>query len=371
MLFRRLTALVKKESLQVLRDPSCILIAFVLPIILLFIFGYGLSLDAKHVKLAFVAQEQTPEIFSLFNALDATDYIAPSYYEKQTEAEEALVNGRVRGILVLQNDFSQQVRTRYNADIQLITDGVETNTATLLENYIIGVINHWKSQQLADGGTAMSAPVNVKTRILFNPELKSKNTLIPGSIALILAVIGTLLTSLVVAREWERGTMEAMLATPVSPLILIAGKLVPYYFLGTGSAAVCVLLSHYLFHVPFRGSVGALFMIATAFLGASLALGFLISTATKNQYLASLLALMFAFMPNVMLSGAIFEISAMPLPIRILTYLFPARYFVSCLQTVFMTGDIWRLFLPNLAVIIFIAAILFAATLVMTPKRLE
>ncbi|GHT36654.1 membrane protein [Planctomycetales bacterium] len=368
---RRLAALVKKETLQVIRDPSCILIAFVLPMILLFIFGYGLSLDAKHVKVAFVCSEKSPSVDSLWNSFNATDYIDPIYYEKQNDAEEALINGRVRGILILQNNFSQQVQTQHNADIQLITDGVETNTAALLENYVSGVVNHWRTQQLQDNGITVQAPVNVQMRVLFNPELKSRNMLIPGSIALILAIIGTLLTSLVVAREWERGTMEAMLATPVNPLLMICGKLLPYYILGTGSSAVCLLLSHYLFHVPFRGSVGALFMIATVFLLASLAMGFLISTITKNQYLASLGALMFAFLPNVMLSGAIFEIAAMPLPIRILTYLFPARYFVSCLQTVFMTGNVWQQFLPNTAVMLLIAVVLFYATYLTTPKRLE
>ena len=361
----------KKETLQVRRDPSCILIAFVLPMILLFIFGYGLSLDAKHVKVGFVADEQSTVVSSLWRSLKATDYVMPIYYESRLEAEEALVNGHIRGLLVLQNDFTKRFLALEGGNVQLITDGVETNTVTILENYIVGIVNHWGMQQIRDRGIVAPVRVDVEARVLFNPELESRNALIPGSIVMIMSIIGTLLTSLVVAREWERGTMEAMLATPIGPKDMIIGKLVPYYVLGIVSTGGCTLVSIFLFHVPFRGSIFAMFLISTAFLLASLALGFLISTVTKNQYLASMIALMLAFLPNVMLSGAIFEIGSMPLPIRVITYIFPARYYVACLQTIFMAGDIWPLILSNLAVMSFIAFLLFVVTIVKTPKRLE
>ena len=368
---RRLLALMKKETLQVRRDPSCILIAFVLPMILLFIFGYGLSLDAKYVKVGFVTDEQSAVVSSLWRSLEATDYVTPIYYESRREAEEALVNGRIRGLLVLQNDFTKRFHAIEGGDIQLITDGVETNTATIMQNYIVGIVNKWGMQQIRDRGIVTPVRVDVQARVLFNPELESRNALIPGSIVMIMSIIGTLLTSLVVAREWERGTMEAMLATPIGPKDMIIGKLVPYYVLGIVSTGACILISVVMFGVPFRGSNFAMFLISTAFLLASLALGFLISTITKNQYLASVVALMLAFLPNVMLSGAIFEIDSMPLPIRIITYLFPARYYVTCLQTIFMTGDVWALILPNLAVMSLIALLLFVATIAKTPKRLE
>ncbi|MGL4944125.1 MAG: ABC transporter permease [Thermoguttaceae bacterium] len=369
--FRRLLALMKKETLQVRRDPSCILIAFVLPMILLFIFGFGLSLDAKHVKLGFVSDEQSPVVGSLWRALKVTDYVTPIYYASRREAEEAIVNGHIRGFLALQNDFTKRFHSTSGVNVQLITDAVETNTATILENYIVGIVNQWGMQQNRDRGLVMPVRVQVESRVLFNPELESRNTLIPGSIVMIMAIIGTLLTSLVVAREWERGTMEAMLATPIGPKDMIIGKLVPYYVLGIVATAACVFISVFLFRVPFRGSIAAMFLISTAFLMASLALGFLISTLTKNQFLASMVAFMLAFLPNVMLSGAIFEIDAMPLPIRTLTYIFPARYYVSSLQTIFMAGDIWRLIVPNLIVMTFIASLLFVVTIAKTPKRLE
>jgi ABC-2 type transport system permease protein len=361
----------KKESLQVRRDPSCVLTAFVLPMILLFIFGFGLSLDAKYVKVGFVSDGQSLAVGSFWRSFRATDFITPIYYGNRRDAEEDLINGRIRGIVILQNDFTKQLYSTGGVRVQLITDGVETNTAAILSNYVSGIVTKWSIKQSNDCGMTTSIPVEIKSRVLFNSELKSRNALIPGSVVMIMSIIGTLLTSLVVAREWERGTMEAMLATPICPSDMIIGKLVTYYCLGILSTGMSIFVSVFLFQVPFRGSVGALFLISTMFLLSSLAMGFLISTVTRNQFLAALGAFMFAFLPNVMLSGAIFEIDAMPVLIRMLTYIFPSRYYVTCLRTIFMTGDIWTLFIPNLIVMSFIAIILFIAVIILTPKRLK
>ena len=368
---RRLIALMKKETLQVQRDPSCILIAFVLPMILLFIFGYGLSLDAEHVKVAVVMEDHSPTALSLWDSFDKTKYVDPIRFDRRKDAEDAIVNSHVRGLVVIREDFSRQLLSGNPASVQLITDGVETNTATILENYVLGIIAVWANHQSRDKGVYGVTPVNIENRVYFNPELQSRNMLIPGSIVLIMAIIGTLLTSLVVAREWERGTMEAMLATPIGPLDMLLGKFVPYFILGMASNAICVLIGVFLFNVPFRGSVVSLVFTSSVFLIASLGMGFWISTATKNQFLASQMALALAYLPNFILSGAIFEINSMPLPIQIVTYIFPARYYVTCLQTIFMTGDIWPLFLRNTACMAVIATVFFAATFKITPERLE
>ena len=368
---RRLFALMKKEMLQVRRDPSCILIAFVLPMILLFIFGYGLSLDAENVKVAVVLEDHSPMALSLWDSFDKTKYIDPIRYDRRQDAQETIVNSRVRGLIVIRSDFSKQLLSNQQTSIQLITDGVETNTATILENYALGVIGTWAGHQSRSKGFDDVSRINIECRVLFNPELASRNSLVPGSIVLIMAIIGTLLTSLVVAREWERGTMEAMLATPISPLDMLLGKLIPYYFLGMASNAACVLIGIYLFNVPFRGSVFSLFLISSIFMIASLGMGFLISTVCKNQFLASQLALMLAFLPNFILSGALFEISSMPVAIQVVTYLFPARYYVTCLQTIYMAGDIWTLLLPNMLCMLVIALFFFIATFRVTPERLE
>ncbi len=368
---RRLLALMKKETLQVQRDPSCILIAMVLPVILLFIFGFGLSLDAEHVKLAVVMEDHSPMALSLWDSFEKTKYIDPIRFDRRRDAEDAIVNSHVRGLVVVRDDFSQQILAGDRASLQLITDGVETNTATILENYVLGVIGVWANHQARDKGYDSIAPVSVESRVYFNPELDTKYSLIPGSIVLIMAIIGTLLTSLVVAREWERGTMEAMLATPIGPLDMLIGKLVPYYVLGIGSNAICIFIAVHLFGLPFRGSVLALFLISSVFLLASLGMGFWISTLTKNQFLASQMALALAFLPNFILSGAMFEINSMPAVIQAITYLFPARYYVTCLQTLLMTGDIWPLYLGNIACMAVIAAVYFVATFRITPERLE
>ncbi|MDR0337742.1 MAG: ABC transporter permease [Planctomycetaceae bacterium] len=368
---RRLWALMKKETVQIWRDPSCILITLVLPMILLFIFGFGLSLDSKHVKIAFVTEEHSPVVGSLWYSFQASEYIDPIYYAHFRKAEEDLANNRIMGIIVLKNNFAKQFLAFERCEIQLITDGNETNTATILHNYVTGIVSQWQRQQSRDRGFEIPLPVDLRQRILFNPELKSRHALIPGSIAIITAIIGTLLPSLIVAREWERGTMETMLTTPIRPKDMILGKLIPYYILGILSTGVCLLFAIFLFRTPFRGSLGAMFLVSTVFILASLALGFLISTLTKNQFQASILAFTLTFLPNTTLSGAIFEINSMPLPIRMLTHIFPARYYVTCLQTIFMTGDVWLLFLPNLVVITLIALILFTATIVKTPKRLQ
>ena len=369
--FRRLLALMKKETLQVRRDPSCILIAFVLPVILLFIFGYGLSLDLEGVKVGVVLEDVSPTAQSLWNAFEATKYVVPTCFDRRQDAEEALVNSHVRGMIVLRNDFSQRLQSDGTISLQLITDGVETNTATVLENYIIGVVSVWAKHQAADRGLVLPPVVDVQSRVFFNPELNTRNSLVPGSVVLIMAIIGTLLTSLVVAREWERGTMEAMLATPIGPFDMLLGKLIPYYILGIASNAVCVLVAIHLFHVPFRGSILALFLTSSAFLLASLGMGFWISTLCKNQFLASQFSLVLAFLPNFILSGALFEINSMPFAIRLVTYCFPARYYVTCLQTIFMTGDIWTLFFPNILFMLAIAVVFFVATFQITPERLE
>lgn len=368
---RRLLALIKKETLQVRRDPSCILITFVLPVILLFIFGFGLSLDAEHVKVAIVAEDRSPMAMSLWNSFEQTKYIDPVLYERRVEAQQAVVDSHIRGLVVIRSDFSQQLLSSHKASVQLITDGVETNTATILESYVQGVLGTWAGHQSRERGAQGPMIIDVQNRVLFNPELESRNALVPGSIVLVMAIIGTLLTSLVVAREWERGTMEAMLATPTGPIAMLLGKLIPYYILGMASNAACVLVGIYLFNIPFRGSVFSLALVSSLFLIASLGMGFLISTATKNQFLASQLALMLAFLPNFILSGTIFEIGSMPIAIQILTYCFPARYYVTCLQTVFMAGDVWALFFPNMLCMAAIAAIFFILTLRITSERLD
>jgi ABC-2 type transport system permease protein len=369
---RRLKALIVKESLQIVRDPSSILIAFVLPLILLFLFGYGVSLDARQVRLGVVLEDTSPEAHRLAAAFQATPFFHVRTALDRRDLEADLVSGRLRGMVVIPQDFARDLHTPgVTARVQVITDGSETNTANYVANYAEGTLATWLAAEGRLAGKAVSPPVEMAARFFYNSELDSRNSLVPGSLAVIMAIIGTLLTALVVAREWERGTMEALLATPLSALEIIFGKLVPYFVLGMASMAVCTAVAFFLYGIPFRGSLPALAIASAAFLLTALGQGFLISTVTRNQFIASQAALVSAFLPAFILSGFVFEIASMPWIIRRVAQIIPARYFVTNLQTLFLAGDVWALMRTNILALLLLAALLFALTLKKTPKRLE
>jgi ABC-2 type transport system permease protein len=364
--------LIVKESLQVVRDPSSILIAFVLPLILLFLFGYGVSLDAREVRLGVVLEDTGPEARRLAAAFHATPFFDARTALHRHEMASDLTSGRIRGMVVIPQDFSQTLHAPgVAARVQVITDGSETNTANYVANYASGTLATWMSQEGLTTDRATAPPAVMVPRFFYNPELDSRNSLVPGSLAIIMAIIGTLLTALVVAREWERGTMEALLATPLSAVEIIIGKLVPYFVLGMASMAVCTAVAFFLYGIPFRGSLVALAIASASFLLAALGQGFLISTVTRNQFIASQAALVSAFLPAFILSGFIFEIASMPWIIRVVAQVIPARYFVTNLQTLFLTGDVWSLLRPNVLILLALAGVLLALTLKKTPSRLE
>ncbi len=258
----------------------------------------------------------------------------------------------------------------------MIVDGSDPNTAGLVQNYVQGLWANWLEQESASRNDLMDRPraaplVAADPRVWFNPVLDSQYALLPGAVAIVLTLIGTLLTSLVVAQEWRRGTMEALLATPITPGELLASKVVPYFVLGMGAMALSVAVTVFGFGVPFRGSIFALVAVSSAFLAVQLGLGLLISTKAKNQFAASQAALITGFLPAFELSGFIFEIDSMPAPIRLLTSILPPRYFVSSLQTLFLAGDVASVLLPNGMVLLAMAAVLFVALARAMPARLE
>lgn len=366
---RRLWALVRKEALQIVRDPSSILIAFVLPFILIFLFGYGVSLDTTRTRIGLVVEETTPSAQDLAASFRASRYFDVVDGHDRREFEEALVLGRVRGIVVIPATFAADLAGRRPAAIQVLVDGAEPNTANFVQNYARGVVATWAAVRASE---TASVPVGVavEQRFWFNPELASRFFLVPGAIAIVMTLVGTLLTSLVIAREWERGTMEALMATPVSAAELLMGKIVPYFVLALGAMTLCVGLAVFLFGVPFRGSLVALYALSAAFLMPALGQGLLISAVTKNQFLASQLALMSGFLPAFLLSGFLFEINSMPGPIQWLTLIVPARYLIPSLQTVFLAGDIWPMFLPAIAVMAGMGLVLFVLAARNTAKRI-
>ncbi len=365
---RRLRALVRKETLQVVRDPSAILIAFVLPVVLLFLFAFAVSLDVRDVRLGVVLESDSGAAQSLAGAFAATRYFQVTPARDRREIEPALIAGGLLGMVVIPQDFEERLSNPERGPlVQIITDGTQPNSASFVGGYAQGVVANWLA---AHGETPQIGP-SFEPRFWFNPEIESRRFLIPGAIAIVMTMIGTLLTAMVVAREWERGTMEAMMSTPASILEILIGKLLPYFGLGLIATLACSAAAVLLFGVPLRGSLLALLLTSCAFLVPALGQGLLISALARNQFVAAQVALISGFLPALLLSGFIFEIDSMPLVIRAFTHVVAARYFVASLQTVFLAGNVWSLLIPNMLFMLAIGAVFFTITALKSRKSLD
>ena len=336
--FRRLFALCRKETYQIVRDPSSILIAFVMPLILLFVFGYGINLDANYLRIGLLVEDTGSAALQFEQTLRAGNGFDVHSGTSRQALMAALVRGEIRGMVIIQNDFSAKVSQGQGAAaIQVLADGSEPNTAQFVSAYVNGAWARWQMAMGENRGVPSGPAIAVETRTWFNPSNVSRNFLVPGSIAVVMTIIGALLTSLVVAREWERGTMEALLATPVTKLELLLSKILPYYVLGMAAMSLCLAVAVLIMAVPFRGSLPALFGISSLFLACALGQGLYLSTVLRVQFNAAQAALTVAFLPAMMLSGFVFEISSMPRYLQWLTRIIPARYFANSLQTLFQT----------------------------------
>ncbi len=282
-----------------------------------------------------------------------------------------MMSGSISAVIVLRQDFSKQLRQPGGSPVQLLLNGVDENTARIISGYVDGSLQSWLEHASAARGLPLELPVKVEQRIWFNSELRSRNFLVPGLIAVIMTLIGALLTALVMAREWERGTMEALLVTPLSMSEVILGKLIPYFLLGMGGLALSVAMALWLFHVPLRGSLWVLFACSALFLITALGMGLLISSVAKNQFIAGQVAIIGTFLPAFILSGFIFDIDSMPGIVRLITHVIAARYYVAILQTVFLVGDEWSVILPNAGALVLLAAVFLGLTWKNTRKRLE
>lgn len=358
---RRLLSLVRKESRQVVRDPSSIAIGIVLPVVLILLFGYGLSLDVENVPVAVVLEDPSPDAVGLAASFQLSRYFDAQLLTSMPQAQRLMLARKVDGIVRIRPDFSRQLNLG-DAEVQILVHGTDANHARIIQNYAQGAVGQWAAHRSAEGKETFNGPVAVQNRLWFNEANESRYFLVPGLIVLIMTLIGAFLTSLVVAREWERGTMEALFVTPVRPDEILVGKTVPYFILGMIGLALCLLAAKFLFHVPFRGSIIVLTGVSMLYLLVALAIGLLISSALKSQFVASQIALLVTFLPAVMLSGFLFDLHSMPALVRIITYALPARYFVTLLQTIFLAGDIWTVIFPNAAVLAAMAAVLLFFT---------
>lgn len=385
---RRIRALIIKERYQIIYDPSSILISVVLPVMLLFLYAFGVSLDLNTVNIGLVLEDTSPDARSFAASITGSTYFNVRVVRDRRELTDALLAGQIRGYVVIPSYFSSfrheasantvdpegqivyypEVR---QAPIQVITDGGEPNTANFVQNYVAQAWSRWLMQQKLEGKIAGLPRINIQPRFWFNETLESRYFLLPGSLAIIMTLIGTTLTALVIAREWERGTMEALMATPVHINEILIAKLISYFAMGMVSMTCCVLLTVFVYGVPFRGSIIALAVVTAGFLFPALGTGLLISTATKNQLAASQAAQIAGFLPAYILSGYIFEIGSMPKIIQLTTYIVPARYFVKSLLSLFLVGNVWCVLIEATIIMVVVGLIIFGATSRLIVKRLD
>lgn len=370
--WRRVRALCIKETRQIIRDPSSWLIAVVIPLLLLFIFSYGINLDSSRLHVGVLVEQQNGDAFDFTHTISASPFIQPTISDNRQQLTQLMQAGKIRGLVVIPPDFNQKMaRPGDTAPIQIITDGSEPNTANFIQGYMEGIWQIWLQQRAENRGEVFEPLIEVQTRYWFNPAAISRHFIIPGAITIIMTVIGAILTSLVIAREWERGTMEALLSTQITRTELLLCKLLPYFVLGMLAMTLCMVVTVFILDVPWRGSLLLLFVISSLFLLSTLGMGLLISNLTRNQFNAAQVALNAAFLPAIMLSGFIFQIDSMPAIIRAVTYIIPARYFVSTLQSLFLAGNIVSIMLVNTLFLMAAAVLFIGLTALITKRRLE
>jgi drug efflux transport system permease protein len=368
---RRLFGLLRKETLQIVRDPSALAIAILLPAVLLFLFGYGVSLDARNVPVAVVVQQPSALATSFTSRFRQSPFFEPHFFLSIQDAEKAMTAREVEGIVWLPSDFARRATSTGNAPIGVFVNGVDANTARIIQGYVQQVWSNWLLAQAQAAGRQAALPLAVANRVRFNPAVSSRDYLIPGLIAVIMTLTGALLTALVIAREWERGTMEALMVTRVTMREILLAKLIPYFVLGMGGMAASVVIAVFLFGVPLQGSLAVLTGVSALFMLAALGMGLLISTFARNQFVAGQIAIITTFLPAFILSGFIFDIDSMPYAIRLITHIVAARYLVSILQSVFLAGDVWSIILPNTLALLVMAAVFLGAARAIARKRLD
>ena len=372
----RLVALTRKEVRQLLRDRSNLAIGIALPALLILLFGYGISLDIDNAPVAIVLEDSSPTTLDVLAGLRLSTYITPVIVRTMPEATRLMQAHEVDGILRVPGDFASRLAAGQGR-LQLIVHGADASTARIIQGYVGGALSQWslRTADRAAGRTSTpdGAPfgtVIVEQRMWFNSANTSTWYLVPGLIVLIMTLVGAFLTSLVVAREWERGTLEAIFVTPVRPLEILLAKLIPYFGVGMIGFAMCMIAARFLFHVPMAGSMWLLVLSSVLYMLVALGVGLLISSATKNQFIASQMALLTSFMPAMMLSGFLFDLNNVPAAVRVIGQLLPATHFLELIKTLMLAGNVWPIVVKDCAILAAYALVLLAAARLVTRKRI-
>jgi len=369
MKFSRTWAIARKEWFHIFRDWRSLGLVILMPVLLMLLFGYAVTLDVKKVPMGVLDRDKSQESLSFIHRFSASPYFHLRFFAQDEKEMKRLIDrGEVKMGLVLPYDFSRTVKAGRKAGVQVLLDGSDSNTANIILTYVQGIAREYnlektllKIERL--GGQKLKPPIEGRPRIWFNEELESKNYFIPGLVAVIMSIIGVLLTGQVIVREWERGTMELLISTPVRKEELIIGKLFPYFFLGLLDLSLAVLMGTWVFEVPFRGSIVLLFLLSCIYILVALALGMTISTVAKTQILANQMAMVIGFLPTFLLSGFTFVIANMPFWLQLITYGIAPRYYVTILKEVFLKGaDLTFLWTETLVLVGMTLAGLWVAT---------
>ncbi len=365
----RIKAVAKKESIQVWRDPFSLAMALLMPVILLFIFAYAITFDVDRISTVVYDMDRSSasrDLVSLFR--DSGYFTVLRNVGTYGEIDRAIDGGDAKVAIAIPPDFSKKLRKGDNVSIGIMLDGSDSNTAAIATGYINAIAARFST---GIHGVTITPAIDGRTRVWYNRELKSRNFIIPGLIAVIMAVIISLLTSLTIAKEWDKGTMEQLISTPIKVPELIIGKLIPYFVIGLADTILSILLGTLFFKVPLEGSVVLLLFLSAIFLFGGLCTGVLISVVARTQLLASQIAMISSFLPAFMLSGFVFAISNMPRPLQLFTYIIPARYFVTILKGVFLKGNGLRLLVLETALLSIYAVVVFVAANRAFRKRID
>ncbi|MEA2102269.1 MAG: ABC transporter permease [Thermodesulfobacteriota bacterium] len=344
MNLRRLGAVARKEWIHYLRDWRSLFLTIAIPMVLILLFGYALNMDLKNVPAVVWDQSCSPQSRALLKLFDGSEYFSiDAYYDNYQDIVSDLDSGRTMIALVIPSGFAKAIQGSEPVKIQAIADGTDANTARLAMGYAEGISLIYSQEIKAQKirlmtGRTMSLPVELVPRVWYNPDLRSTNVIIPGILAMVMMIIAAMMTSVTVAKEWETGTMEQLISTPVRVPEIVLGKVIPYFVIGMLDVAIAIGLGRWLFHVPLRGSLLLVFAMAALFLVGALFFGLMISIVMKKQVLANQIAIMGGFLPTIILSGFVFPISSMPLAIQCITFIVPARYFIALLRGIYLKG---------------------------------
>ena len=370
-----LLALIKKEAKEIIRDPVTLGTAVFLPLVLLFIFGYAISLDIDDINLAVYDQDKSQDSIGLIDAFTKSGYFKLNYdLVSLDDADRVLDRGQATIVIIIPPDFSKQILAGRKANIQMLIDGTFSSKALIISNYAAAVVNgysrHLVEGHLAGTGLVLDAPVKVAPRVWYNPPMSSVNYIVPGLFAVLLMAFPPMLTALSIVREKERGTIEQIYVSPIRPFVFVLGKIIPYGAIAFGEMLLILLAGTLWFGIPFEGSVSLLIVMSLIYVLCTVSIGLFVSTITKTQLAAVLLSLIIALMPSFLFSGFLFPITSMPYMLQLYTYVFPARYFNDISRDIFLKGAGIEYLWSNMLSLIIYTIVLFYITSLRFKKKI-